>query len=47
VLEAVSPLVADGTLRVPVQTLALAEAAVAHRHLEERTNTGRLILTTA
>jgi NADPH2:quinone reductase len=45
-LEAVSPLVADGTLRVPVQTLPLAEAATAHRHLEERTNTGRLILTT-
>jgi NADPH:quinone reductase len=45
-LEAVWPLVADGTLRVPVQTLPLAEAAVAHRQLEERTNTGRLILTT-
>lgn len=45
-LEAVSPLVIDGTLRVPVQTLKLAQAAVAHRHLEERTNTGRLILTT-
>jgi hypothetical protein len=26
--------------------LELARAAVAHRHLEERTNTGRLILTT-
>jgi NADPH:quinone reductase len=45
-LEAVSRLVVDGTLRVPVQTLKLAQAAVAHRHLEERTNTGRLILTT-
>jgi NADPH:quinone reductase len=45
-LEAVSPLLIDGTLRVPVQTLKLAQAAVAHRHLEERTNTGRLILTT-
>jgi NADPH2:quinone reductase len=45
-LEAVSPFVVDGTLRVPVQTLKLAQAAVAHRHLEERTNTGRLILTT-
>jgi NADPH2:quinone reductase len=45
-LEAVSRLVADGTLRVPVQTLKLEQAALAHRHLEERTNTGRLILTT-
>jgi NADPH:quinone reductase len=45
-LEAVSRLVTDGTLRVPVQTLKLAQAAVAHRHLEQRTNTGRLILTT-
>jgi NADPH:quinone reductase len=45
-VEAVSRLVADGTLRVPVQTLELAQAAVAHRHLEGRTNTGRLILTT-
>lgn len=45
-LEAVAPLVINGTLRVPVQTLKLAEAAVAHRQLEERTNTGRLILTT-
>ncbi|HTE59032.1 MAG TPA: zinc-binding dehydrogenase [Solirubrobacteraceae bacterium] len=45
-VEAVSSLVADGTLRVPVQTLKLAQAAVAHRHLEDRTNTGRLILTT-
>ena len=45
-LEAVSRLVVDGTLRVPVQTLELAQAAVAHRLLEERKNTGRLILTT-
>lgn len=45
-LDAVSRLVVDGTLRVPVQTLKLAQAAVAHRQLEERTNTGRLILTT-
>jgi NADPH:quinone reductase len=45
-LEAVSPLVVDGILRVPVQTLKLAQAALAHRRLEERTNTGRLILTT-
>ena len=45
-LEAVSRLVVDGTLRVPVQTLKLAQAAVAHRQLEEHTNTGRLILTT-
>jgi NADPH2:quinone reductase len=46
-LEAVSSLVVNGTLRVPVQTLKLSEAAAAHRHLEARTNTGRLILTTA
>ena len=45
-LEAVSSLVVDGTLRVPVQTLELTQAAVAHRLLEERKNTGRLILTT-
>ncbi|WP_027004837.1 quinone oxidoreductase family protein [Conexibacter woesei] len=45
-LDAVSPLVADGTISVPIQTLALAQAAEAHRHLEARTNTGRLILAT-
>jgi NADPH2:quinone reductase len=45
-VAAVSRLIADGTLRVPVQTLELAQAAAAHRYLEERTNTGRLILAT-
>ena len=45
-LQAVSRLVVDGTLRIPVQTLKLAQAAAAHRLLEQRTNTGRLILTT-
>jgi hypothetical protein len=39
-------LITDGTLRVPVETLKLAQAADAHRQLEQRTNTGRLILTT-
>jgi NADPH:quinone reductase len=45
-VDAVSRLIIDGTLRVPVQTLKLAQAADAHRQLEQRTNTGRLILTT-
>jgi hypothetical protein len=39
-------LITDGTLRVPVDTLKLAQAPDAHRRLEQRTNTGLLILTT-
>lgn len=45
--EAVAGLVADGTLSVPVQTLPLADAATAHRQLQDQTNSGRLVLTTA
>ena len=45
-VDAVSRLIIDGTLRVPVEILKLAQAADAHRQLEQRTNTGRLILTT-
>jgi NADPH2:quinone reductase len=44
-LDAVARLVTDGTLSVPVQTLPLADAVAAHQHLQNRTNTGRLILT--
>jgi hypothetical protein len=43
-VDAVSRLIIDGTLRVPVETLKLAQAADAHRQLKQRTNTGRLIL---
>jgi NADPH2:quinone reductase len=45
-VDAVSRLITDGRLSVPVATLKLAQAADAHRRLEQRTNTGRLILTT-
>lgn len=44
-IEAVAGLVADGTLSVPVQMLPLADAPVAHRHLQDQSNTGRLVLT--
>jgi NADPH2:quinone reductase len=44
-LDAVASLVTDGTLSVPLQTLPLADAVAAHQHLQNRTNTGRLILT--
>jgi NADPH2:quinone reductase len=44
-LDAVASLVTDRTLSVPVQTLPLADAVSAHQHLQNRTNTGRLILT--
>jgi NADPH:quinone reductase len=43
-LDAVASLVADGTLSVPVQTLPLADAAAAHQHLQDQSNTGRLVL---
>ncbi len=43
-VKAVSRLIQNGSLHTPVQTLPLARAAEAHQLLEQRANTGRLIL---
>jgi len=39
-------LIEQGTLHVPIETLPLTEASEAHRRLEARDVTGRVILTT-
>lgn len=39
-------LIADGALQVPIDVLPLSQAAEAHRRMEARTVTGRLILET-
>jgi NADPH:quinone reductase len=39
-------LIEQGKLRVPIETLPLAEASEAHRRLEAKGVTGRVILTT-
>jgi NADPH2:quinone reductase len=36
--------VADGTLRVDVESLPLADAATAHRRIESGSTTGKLVL---
>lgn len=40
----VIPLIAAGTIRIDIEELQLASAAEAHRRLERRENTGRIIL---
>jgi NADPH2:quinone reductase len=44
--SAVIDLIEQGTLHVPIETLPLTEASEAHRRLEARDVTGRVILTT-
>jgi NADPH:quinone reductase len=44
--EAVIPLIANGMLRIDIEEFPLAKAAEAHRRLERRETTGRIILTT-